>query len=1327
MKRFNIIIAYTLAFVMLSTSMPFGTWQVNAMEDEIHLTDETRPIDESSEDVIPSTEEEVNENDASQNESELTENEISTDEIIDDMQQDSEDVAISEIVEECIQDIEEEINIESEEIENGNSVESIVALTSVNEKEKVESVTCTPGVLGGTIEVEPGTKVKLSTKTNNAIILYFLNELPSFTDALSIVSDDNRYISEIEIQENTTVYAIAYKEAFADSDITSFHFTIKDMSAEKGDVLEEDLPGDESMLLAERVALIPKGFWISPVKSTIVYSGKANTPEVRVYYGKKILTKSKDYTLSYKDNINAGTATIIAAGRGNYYGNCTAEFEITRYNLQAENIIVNNKLSAYNAKKAQVPNVTVSVNGKKLAINKDFVLEWTNESGEYKKGCIQSGEYAIYIKGINNYANTIGSSFRILEENLYLLSNVKADKIPNQLFFDWDDASNKGVMPKPVLKNVKGEVLVEGTDYDSIQPSDYSNNKSAGTASLVLHGKGNYRGDKVVSFIIKGISISSAKVSGIDSAPTYNPEKKGFHYIGEAIEPAGPATNNTESGVIVLKYKEEVLKKGEHYTVSYTKNINAGTASIEFKGVGAYSGTLKYTFKILPVDISASDNNFTASLSSSEYGYSKAGVFPEVDVQFNGKVLTKDKDYKISYANNKKVLGADAIKNNKPIGPSVTIIGKGNFFGKSQTLYFSIVQKDIALNDIFVGDSVATDKVKSYAVSPTISEVIDGKVYKLSQNTDFNHITYTYEYDTEIVKYDAKEKTRESTLVKKGTLVSDNDIISDGTVLRLTVDGINNYKGSIYTTFRISKRDIAKATVKIANQEYRGKAVTPGKDQVTSITFKEGRETLTLAPYEYEIIGYSKNESTGTATMTIHGLGSYGGYKTVNFKITAKSMFYTVRYYANGGTGTMKNRNSTVSTISLDPIAFKRNGYAFIGWNTSIDGSGDSYVDQQLLENVIIGDSLTLYAQWEIIVYTINYKPNGADLPDSIISEYTVETPTFSLYQPSKKGYTFNGWYKEDSFRTKVTSIAKGTVGNISLYAKWTAVKYTITYKLNGGTNAADNPKYYYVYTDQININNPSKQGNTFQGWYRDEAFTEEFDGMILTGSAENITIYAKWREHTYSIVFEPNTDGKFEYSGSVSPQNNLRYSESVKLPGTNAFTAKDYVISSWNTMSNGKGNSYIPGKMVSKITAKDNDTIYLYAIWKEKPEVTVYKKIMAMQSKYPEGKKWDNSNYYGWKGGIYSGGYGCAGFAFLLSDAAFGSAPARIHRNKNNVRVGDILRLNNDGHSVIVLEIQSDGVIVAEGNYNSSIHWGRKIPNGDICKYSGDYIMTRW
>jgi len=126
--------------------------------------------------------------------------------------------------------------------------------------------------------------------------------------------------------------------------------------------------------------------------------------------------------------------------------------------------------------------------------------------------------------------------------------------------------------------------------------------------------------------------------------------------------------------------------------------------------------------------------------------------------------------------------------------------------------------------------------------------------------------------------------------------------------------------------------------------------------------------------------------------------------------------------------------------------------------------------------------------------------------------------------------------------------------------------------------------------------------------------------------------------------------------------------------------------------------------------------------------EETVYQKMIALQEEYPEGTPWTNENFYAWNGGVFSGGYGCVAFAFILSDAAFGQLPARqVTENISleTVRVGDILRMDGDAHSVILLEVHEDHAVIAEGNYNNSVHWGRILTLEEVA--ASDYVLTRY
>ena len=123
----------------------------------------------------------------------------------------------------------------------------------------------------------------------------------------------------------------------------------------------------------------------------------------------------------------------------------------------------------------------------------------------------------------------------------------------------------------------------------------------------------------------------------------------------------------------------------------------------------------------------------------------------------------------------------------------------------------------------------------------------------------------------------------------------------------------------------------------------------------------------------------------------------------------------------------------------------------------------------------------------------------------------------------------------------------------------------------------------------------------------------------------------------------------------------------------------------------------------------------------------TVSGRMLALKKDYPEGMTWTNDNYYEWNGGVYSGGYGCHGFALMLSDAAFGSRAARkiTDIKWENVRVGDVLRLAGDSHTVIITGKENDYVVIAEGNYNDSVHWGRTLTRDDV--ESCVYYLTRY
>ena len=255
-------------------------------------------------------------------------------------------------------------------------------------------------------------------------------------------------------------------------------------------------------------------------------------------------------------------------------------------------------------------------------------------------------------------------------------------------------------------------------------------------------------------------------------------------------------------------------------------------------------------------------------------------------------------------------------------------------------------------------------------------------------------------------------------------------------------------------------------------------------------------------PFTSEPLNGSDLKSSGEITVTF-----YYDYKPVSTQTITVTESYTV---------TFKDGEKTLYTLKVAggellklPVVDERTGYTFDGWYKD-DGTKIEAGDE------VTGD-VTLHAKWTADTYTIAYNLNGGNNVDNPTS-YNVETETITLSSTTKTGYTFDGWYDNANLTgEKITQIAKGSTGNITLHAKWTADTYTIAYNLNGGNNA-DNPTSYNIETSTITLADPTKTGYTFGGWYTDETFSEE-KTEITEGSTGDITLHAKWTANKSGIT----------------------------------------------------------------------------------------------------------------------------------------------------------------------------------------------------------------
>ncbi len=204
-----------------------------------------------------------------------------------------------------------------------------------------------------------------------------------------------------------------------------------------------------------------------------------------------------------------------------------------------------------------------------------------------------------------------------------------------------------------------------------------------------------------------------------------------------------------------------------------------------------------------------------------------------------------------------------------------------------------------------------------------------------------------------------------------------------------------------------------------------------------------------------------------------------------------KGVPYKVKYIGNGATsGKMENSSHQYGTKSkLSANKFKKKGYKFVKWSTQKNGKGKSYKNQAEIKTLTTKKNqvITLYAQWQIVNYKITYRTNGGKLLSSIKKTYNLKSKTFMLPKPTRRGYDFDGWYKEKKWKHRVDNIKYGSVGNLTVYAKWvkctrqpradsakiTSCKATAanTVKVKASIKkriASEDDYYYLIYVDPI-------------------------------------------------------------------------------------------------------------------------------------------------------------------------------------------------------------------------------------------------------------------
>jgi len=505
------------------------------------------------------------------------------------------------------------------------------------------------------------------------------------------------------------------------------------------------------------------------------YTGQKITPNVTVKFDNKVLQKGKDYTVTYKNNVNVSTASsdkkpsLKITGKGNFTGS-TQEytFEISPKNINDYGMIVKAEAVA----EGKPYKITVKNGTKKLSLNKHYIVtrivlkEGDNENEIYqdKTGAksnsvklTKAGAYLATIEGVpnNGYTGSRTVEFRVVDKD-HLITNTKI-KLTKTKVYTGSEVTLATAGDNPEL-TVESKVKTDGDngrlkdgEHYTVSYSDENGNKTnikSGKVTVTITGQGAYAGTKKVSFTIKKrpLTITSADASGkglitwetkedtilakeekrVDALKQQNPaEDTAFSlpYTGNAWKP--------ELNVYVVNEgsTRKLLTQGVDYTVSYKKNKKPGdVASVKITGKGNYSGSVTFDNIFTVKDVTFDD--FVITINPVEY--SGKAVKPKINFVYKPLGVAVDVKqgaaYAVKYKDNVKIASIESA-----VKPTATITEKGlnaakkGAEKKTQNLAFTITTGRIT------SASVKEIKAQTYSgkpVEPKLIIQVNGKSLK---------------------------------------------------------------------------------------------------------------------------------------------------------------------------------------------------------------------------------------------------------------------------------------------------------------------------------------------------------------------------------------------------------------------------------------------------------------------------------------------------------------------------------------------------------------------------------------------------------------------
>lgn len=215
---------------------------------------------------------------------------------------------------------------------------------------------------------------------------------------------------------------------------------------------------------------------------------------------------------------------------------------------------------------------------------------------------------------------------------------------------------------------------------------------------------------------------------------------------------------------------------------------------------------------------------------------------------------------------------------------------------------------------------------------------------------------------------------------------------------------------------------------------------------------------------------------------------------------------YDLNFVTNGGftIDSVTYGYEEMTEAPEEPVYY---GHEFLGWFSDPDLTEPHVFDTMPMRNV------TIYAKWNASPYRVSFDTDGGTTLDPVAIWHN--DPIVLPDNPVKDGYEFLGWFSDENLETAFVEEVMPPM-NFTIYAKWEANEYVISFETYGGSALKD----VLALTDSNIVEPvaPYRYGHRFEGWYLEASYDTPF--TFDTMPPYDVTLHAKWAIETYVIVF---------------------------------------------------------------------------------------------------------------------------------------------------------------------------------------------------------------